>query len=81
MNTQCPGQDSRFWPRDYARDEKCPACGGPVEFFKDDRSRQCPACGARFRNPRRDPGCAAWCPHAAECLDYVSPEKAGGASP
>jgi hypothetical protein len=71
MADRCPGQDPRFWTPDAVRDETCPACGHAVEFFKDDRSRQCPACGTRFRNPRREPSCADWCPFSAECVDAV----------
>mgnify|MGYP001617465923 CR=1 FL=1 len=73
MTAKCPGQDPRFFKRDDVRDERCPSCGGPVEFFKDDRSRLCRSCGTRFKNPRLDVGCAAWCPYADKCVDYRPP--------
>ena len=78
MVERCPGQDARFLKPDEVHDEACPACGAAVEFFKDDRSRKCPGCGTRFRNPRLDIGCAAWCPYAAECVDFEPEESAGG---
>ena len=70
MIERCPGQDLRYLKPDDVYEAACPACGGKVEFFKDDRSRKCPSCGARFRNRRIDLGCAKWCPYASECLDY-----------
>ncbi len=77
MNPKCPGQDMRFLKAEDIREERCPACGGIVEFFKDDRSRKCARCGIRFKNPRLDIGCAAWCPHAAECVEYKPAEGPG----
>ena len=75
MTQKCPGQDPRYRPTDYIREETCPSCGRPVEFFKDDRSQKCPSCGTRFRNPRgADTGCIAWCPYAAQCADFVPPD-------
>jgi hypothetical protein len=65
---KCPGQDSRYWEGAAIFEVPCPGCGQPVEFFKDDASRTCRACGNRMRNPRIDFGCAAYCPHAAQCL-------------
>jgi hypothetical protein len=67
---RCPGQDLRYLKPEDVRDERCPRCGGAVEFFKDDRSQKCRTCGTRFRNPRLDMGCAKWCPHAEECIDF-----------
>ncbi len=81
MNPKCPGQDLRFLKAEDVRDERCPACGGAVEFFKDDRSRKCVRCGTRFKNPSLDIGCAAWCPHAAECVDYRPVEDPGKTPP
>ena len=69
MDTRCPGQDLRSLRPDDVFEERCPACGAAVEFFKTDRSRRCAACGVRFRNPRFDAGCVAWCAVAAECID------------
>ncbi len=85
MMERCPGQDLRYLKPDDVYEAACPACGGKVEFFKDDRSRKCPSCGVRFRNPRIDLGCAKWCAFASECLDYVpqdeddAPAKVGDA--
>jgi len=76
---RCPGQDRRYWKATDVFDVACPSCGDPVEFFKGDLLRRCPGCGHRFRNPRLDLGCAAWCPQAEECLGMVAglPQGAG----
>ncbi len=65
---KCPGQDSRYWQGDAVFEVKCPKCGNRVEFFKDDAGRSCKNCGHRMANPRIDFGCAAYCPHAEQCL-------------
>ncbi|RJX35020.1 MAG: HD domain-containing protein [Desulfurivibrio sp.] len=65
---QCPGQDSRYWESEAIFEVKCPKCQHVIEFFKDDASRTCRSCGHRLLNPRIDFGCAAYCPHAAQCL-------------
>ncbi len=65
---RCPGQDMQYWKPGSIFEVDCPRCGRPVEFFKDDPARTCGGCGLRFVNPRLDFGCAAWCPHAAQCL-------------
>jgi endogenous inhibitor of DNA gyrase (YacG/DUF329 family) len=69
---KCPGQDTRYWKPEDIFNVPCPACGKPVEFFKDDSSRKCPTCGYRFRNPRLDLGCAEWCPYAEQCLGEMA---------
>ncbi len=68
---RCPGRDTRYLKPDDVYDIACPACGGKVEFFKDDRFRKCLSCGTRFKNPKIDLGCAKWCPYADECVDFV----------
>jgi formylmethanofuran dehydrogenase subunit E len=65
---KCPGQDTRYWKPEDVFDVICPACKHPVEFFKNDPVRKCDKCGHLFPNPNVDLGCAAWCPHASECL-------------
>jgi len=75
MPPKCPGQDRRFWKPEDIFVVPCPVCGNAVEFFKDDRSRKCRACGRRFKNPHLNLGCAAWCPHADECVDYLRGES------
>jgi hypothetical protein len=65
---KCPGQDKREWRPDDVFEVSCPACGGPVEFFKTDGSRRCPRCTYRLGNPRLNLGCAQWCPQAEACL-------------
>jgi len=72
---QCPGQNPAFWDRDAIFEEPCPSCGKAVEFFKDDPFRRCQACGYRFRNPRRDLGCAQWCACADKCLGALGDRK------
>jgi hypothetical protein len=64
---RCPGQDPQFWKPEDIFNVRCPACGSPVEFFKDDPERNCPKCGRTCRNPRLDLACLAWCKHADDC--------------
>lgn len=75
MSTQqCPGQDMRQWTFDDVFEEPCPFCGALVEFFKTDIRTPCPACRRQVANPRKDPGCAKWCPAAEQCLGSVDDE-------
>jgi len=71
---KCPGQDSQFWKPGAIYEVKCPQCGSPVEFFKDDTQRTCRRCGHRFLNPHMDFGCAAYCPYAEQCIGNLPPE-------
>lgn len=71
---KCPGQDTQYWKPGAIFEVKCPECGQPVEFFKDDTSRKCGHCGHRFVNPRMDFGCAAYCQYAEQCLGGLPPE-------
>jgi len=71
---KCPGQDSRLWGPEAIFESKCPGCGAPVEFFKDESSRKCRSCGRKVLNPKMDFGCAAYCRFAAECLGELPPE-------
>ncbi|MFZ5760722.1 MAG: HD domain-containing protein [Thermodesulfobacteriota bacterium] len=71
---KCPGQDSRYWEGAAIFEVKCPQCAHSIEFFKDDVSRKCSACGHRMLNPKIDFGCAAYCPHAAQCLGSLPEE-------
>ncbi len=70
-NRQCPGQDTRYWKPEDVYEAPCVHCGQPIEFFKIDLRRLCPHCGKYMVNPKNDMSCAAWCKHAAECLDEV----------
>ena len=65
---RCPGQDQRFWKPDDIFEVKCPACGGAVEFFKDEPKLKCYRCGQMVVNPKIDLGCAQWCQYAEQCL-------------
>ncbi len=65
---RCPGQDQRFWKPDDIFDVKCPNCGRPVEFFKDEPKINCKSCGKMVLNPKIDLGCAQWCRYAQQCL-------------
>jgi putative nucleotidyltransferase with HDIG domain len=69
---RCPGQDQRFWKPEDIFEVKCPACGGSVEFFKDEPKLKCRKCGQLVDNPKIDLGCAEWCQYAEKCLG-VSP--------
>ncbi len=71
---KCPGQDSRYWKANAIFETKCPECGAPVEFFKDDTTRVCKKCGHRFLNPKMDFGCASYCQYAEQCLGNLPPE-------
>lgn len=71
---RCPGQDTQYWKSGAIYEVKCPKCGQPVEFFKDDTARKCGRCGHRFVNPKMDFGCAAYCPFAEQCLGTLPPE-------
>ncbi len=71
---QCPGQDNRYWDGEAVFEAPCPHCGNELEFFKDDSQRSCKKCGNRVLNPRIDFGCAAYCPHAEQCLGSMPPE-------
>lgn len=71
---KCPGQDSRFWGPEAIFDARCPNCGGPIEFFKDESSRKCRKCGYKVLNPKMDFGCAAYCKFATQCLGDLPPE-------
>lgn len=71
---KCPGQDTRYWKGKDIYEAECPRCGAEVEFFKDDTTRICSACGHRFLNPGMDFGCAAYCPHAVQCIGNLPPE-------
>ena len=66
-NISCPGQNTMFWKPDDIYDVKCPNCGRPVEFWKDDSKRTC-KCGHRFLNPKRDLGCLEYCKYAEQCM-------------
>ena len=71
---KCPGQDTQYWQAGAIFDVKCPKCGHPVEFFKDDTTRKCPSCGHRFLNPGLDFGCASYCQFAEQCIGNMPPE-------
>ena len=71
---KCPGQDMQYWKPGAIYEEKCPECGAPVEFFKDDTTRKCSKCGHRFLNPNLDFGCAAYCQYADQCIGNLPPE-------
>ncbi|SMB99989.1 hypothetical protein SAMN00808754_3201 [Thermanaeromonas toyohensis ToBE] len=65
---RCPGQDRRYWKPEDIFEEPCPHCGKLIEFWKDDVTVRCPHCRQYVKNPRFDPGCAAWCSYASKCL-------------
>jgi len=65
---RCPGQDQRFWKPGDIFEVKCPGCGGPIEFFKDEPKLKCRNCARVVVNPKIDLGCAEWCQYAEQCL-------------
>ena len=71
---KCPGQDTQYWNEDAIFETKCPECGQPMEFFKDDATRRCGGCGKKQVNPKMDFGCAAYCKFAEACLGTLPEE-------
>ena len=65
---KCPGQDTQYWNQDAIFETKCPECGHPMEFFKDDTTRRCSNCKKKIVNPKMDFGCASYCKFAEQCL-------------
>lgn len=71
---KCPGQDTQYWNKNSIFNVKCPNCGSPVEFFKDDTARKCGDCGNKFVNPKLDFGCANYCQFSKECIGTLPEE-------
>jgi HD superfamily phosphohydrolase YqeK len=71
---QCPGQDTQYWNQDSIFETRCPECGHPMEFFKDDATRRCGGCRKKIVNPKMDFGCAAYCKFAEQCLGTLPEE-------
>ncbi|SDU50594.1 HD domain-containing protein [Desulfobacula phenolica] len=71
---KCPGQDTQYWNGDAIFDTKCPECGHPMEFFKDDATRRCANCKKKIVNPKMDFGCASYCKFAEQCLGTLPEE-------
>lgn len=71
---RCPGQDQRYWKPGDIFDVLCPHCGAMIEFWKDEPLLSCPSCKKSVRNPKIDPGCAAWCKYADDCLGKLPGE-------
>jgi hypothetical protein len=72
MLAKCPGQDRRFWKPEDVFEADCPRCGASIEFFKGDVAVRCHVCKRKMINPRFDPGCAAWCGYAEQCLGDIA---------
>lgn len=72
MSMRCPGQDTRFWKPSDVFEHPCPHCGHVLEFWRDDIALRCRQCGNRVFNPRFDPGCAAWCAYAEQCVGEIA---------
>ena len=68
---RCPGQDQRFWKPEDIFEVKCPGCGAPIEFFKDEPKLKCRKCRRIVLNPKINLGCAKWCKYAEQCLGIV----------
>lgn len=71
---KCPGQDTQYWNKDAIFETKCPECGHPMEFFKDDATRRCANCKKKIVNPKMDFGCASYCKFAEQCLGALPEE-------
>jgi DNA-directed RNA polymerase subunit RPC12/RpoP len=72
---RCPGQDQRFWKPEDIFEAKCPGCGWPVEFFKDEPKLKCRNCGHIIVNPKIDLGCAQWCQYAKQCMGATTEKR------
>lgn len=73
---KCPGQDQRFWKPGDIFEVTCPACGVPIEFFKDEPKLKCRKCGRVVVNPKIDLGCAQWCQYAQQCVAVSAAKEA-----
>ncbi|MCP4022817.1 MAG: HD domain-containing protein [Desulfobacteraceae bacterium] len=71
---KCPGQDTQYWNPDAIFETKCPECGHPMEFFKDDATRRCGNCKKKIVNPKMDFGCASYCKFAEQCVGTLPEE-------
>jgi len=71
---KCPGQDTQYWTKEAIFETKCPECGHPMEFFKDDATRRCANCKKKIVNPKMDFGCASYCKFAEQCLGSLPEE-------
>jgi hypothetical protein len=68
---RCPGQDQRFWKPEDIFEVKCPGCGGPIKFFKDEPKLKCQKCERIILNPKINLSCAEWCKYADQCLGIM----------
>lgn len=50
----------------------CPRCATSIEFLRGDVAVRCHGCKRKVINPRFDPGCAAWCAYAEQCLGNLA---------
>jgi endogenous inhibitor of DNA gyrase (YacG/DUF329 family) len=57
MELHCPGKDSRTSGLNPSEvfEIKCPECGAPIEFWRDEVHRKCEACGKMVENPKAPP--------------------------
>ncbi|MEJ2727457.1 MAG: hypothetical protein P8185_02915 [Deltaproteobacteria bacterium] len=62
---KCTGNNTRDWGFDAIFEVACQNCGQPVEFFKDEITRNCPQCKNTVINDRKDYGCGQWCSSAS----------------
>jgi endogenous inhibitor of DNA gyrase (YacG/DUF329 family) len=54
---KCTGNNTQEWGTDSIFDIECRHCGHPVEFFKDEITRNCPRCRKTVITDRKDYGC------------------------
>ena len=65
----------RYWKPEDIFSEPCPACGEPVEFFKDEMRLHCRSCKEPVANPRANLGCAQHCEAADQCVGPALAQK------
>lgn len=75
---KCPGQDTQYWNAEAIFETKCPECGHPMEFFKDDATRKCANCKKKIVNPKMDFGCVSYCKFAEQCVGTLPEEFLAG---
>ena len=62
---KCTGNNTHEWGPEAIFNVTCKTCGNPVEFFKDEITRNCHDCESTVYNDRKDYGCGQWCSSAS----------------
>ena len=69
----CPGISDFVRPKvDY---EKCPKCGGRLEFWSDEEKGVCLDCGELVEKEEHTPSCLEYCEYADKCKGIIMSKK------